>query len=843
MSVVTNTPDPTWRTGKQMGIHNMSKSTAILGACPAIALLLAFASAAHAGAADQSAAGNQTATNSGGLEEIVVTARRREESAQTVPVSLQAFTPQVLERTNVLTLDDVSFLTPGLRVSSEGGPSVSAVSMRGLGKLPVGDSTPAVVIYFDEANEPNSGIDIPIYDVSSVQVLKGPQGTLFGKNALGGAILLTSKAPGFDNDGYMKVSYGNFNYRAFEGAIDLPLVNDLLAVRVSTQIHYRDGWQDAVPISLTANYGAPFNSSYTVNVPGGKPFGSVDQKSARVSFLLTPTQSLSNTLVLDYFTANEQPEVPVAYASVPGFIAATFAGAGPAFAPIAAGIDQAVARAVANQIALGPDATIRKPGIPYTSQRETLGVINTTKYEINDNLAIKNIFAYRRAKTLYVGHTDDIPVIPGPAGYFTVYAPSSLFDQRDMKSEELQLQGKAYDGKLDFTVGAIASWDAPYGAIGTFANAFQFNPTALEHVANYTTQQVGTNSQAVYAQGTLDLSQWTVQGLKFTLGARDGYDQAYGCGVGSTVGYVTLDQCRQLSTEVRLHDSSEPSDTISLDWQVNNDLLAYIASRRSYRGVSINVPLFYSQYTTGGTGCLTPNGQCPDLRPFQGTKPDWIIDYEGGVKSDFRLGEMPGRFNIALYQSNYHNLVEFVNYQSAIPATAPDAPQSGSVGENVANVTIRGIELETSLQPMPGLTFSFDGAFTAQTTDKLLITPAQLGLSKVSAPSPRFSGTVSAEYVIPTSVFGGKMAFNLADYYTTPSFQQVGYPTPGYNLLTPRVDLKNIQGSGFSVGLWARNALNRTYISAPVVVYPVLPVESASYGEPRMYGIDIGYDF
>jgi iron complex outermembrane receptor protein len=813
---------------------------ALLGACTVIALQLALGASARADSADGA---NQTASNPTGLEEIVVTARRREESAQSVPVSLQAFSPQALERATVLTLDDISFLTPGLRVSSEGAGPVSSVSMRGLGKLPVGDSTPAIVVYFDEAGEPNSGIDIPTYDLASVQVLKGPQGTLFGKNALGGAILLTSRAPSFDFGGYAKASYGNYNYRAFEGAVNLPIVNDVLAVRFATQLHYRNGFQNAVPISLTVPYGPPYNTSYSVDVPGGKAFGSLNQKSFRASVLFTPTQHLSNTVVVDYFNANEQPEVPVAYANVPGFITRAFAGAGPVFAPVAAGLDEGVARAVANQVALGPYNTIRKPGIPYTSQRDTLAVINTTKYEINDNLALKNILAYRRAKVNYVGHTDDIPVVPSPFGYFTVYAPSSLYDQRDIKSEEFQVQGKAFGGRLNFTAGAIASWDAPYGAIGTFANAFQFNPTPLEHVANYTSQQVGNNSQAIYAQTTLDLSEWTVQGLKFTLGARDGFDQAYGCGVGSKVGFVTLDECKRLSTEVRRSDSNWPSYTIGFDWQVNSDLMAYVSSSRSYRGVAVNVPLFTSQYTTGGTGCLTVSGQCPDLRPFQSTKPDWIVNYEIGMKSDFKVADMLGRFNIAAYTSNYHNLVEFVNYQYAIPTTAPDSPQSGSIGENVANVKIRGIEVEASLEPATGFTISFNGAFTAQSTDRLLINPVQLGLSKVVMPSPRFSGTLAAEYIVPTRVLGGQLSFNLADFYTGPSSGQVGYPIPGYNLLTPRIDLKDIGNKRVNVGLWARNALDRTYISAPVVVFPALPTQNGTYGEPRMYGIDVGYEF
>jgi iron complex outermembrane receptor protein len=299
MSAVSHAVDAIRERGEcKMGIHNMSKSMALLGASAVLALQLALGAGARADTADQPTGANPTA-NATGLEEIVVTARRREESAQTVPVSLQAFSPQALERATVLTLDDISFLTPGLRVSSEGAGPVSSVSMRGLGKLPVGDSTPAVVVYFDEAGEPNSGIDIPTYDLASIQVLKGPQGTLFGKNALGGAILLTSRAPSFDFGGYAKASYGNYNYRAFEGAVNFPIINDVLAVRLATQVHYRNGFQNAVPISLTVPYGPPYNTSYSVDVPGGKAFGSLNQKSFRASILFTPIQGLSNTIVVD----------------------------------------------------------------------------------------------------------------------------------------------------------------------------------------------------------------------------------------------------------------------------------------------------------------------------------------------------------------------------------------------------------------------------------------------------------------------------------------------------------------------------------------------------------------
>src|SRR3546814_2614134 len=102
------------------------------------------------------------------------------------------------------------------------------------------------------------------------------------------------------------------------------------------------------------------------------------------------------------------------------------------------------------------------------------------------------------------------------------------------------------------------------------------------------------------------------------------------------------------SSDLR-NKGEEPSWTIGLDYKLNDDVLLYIVSRRGYRGANVNTPAFESAFTTGGTGCNNPGGACPDLRPFQKTGEEKLTDVEVGAKTDFRLGNGRGRFNIAAF--------------------------------------------------------------------------------------------------------------------------------------------------------------------------------------------------
>src|SRR3546814_635721 len=135
----------------------------------------------------------------------------------------------------------IYLITPGLRCSAEGGKTTTTVILRGLGRNPIGEGVPAVVTYFADIPLVGEGTNVPAYDIASIQVLKGPQGTLFGRNTIGGAIIIQPEAPNYEFGGYVKGEYGRFDYRTLEGAINIPIVQDKAAVRFAGQIRRQDG--------------------------------------------------------------------------------------------------------------------------------------------------------------------------------------------------------------------------------------------------------------------------------------------------------------------------------------------------------------------------------------------------------------------------------------------------------------------------------------------------------------------------------------------------------------------------------------------------------------------------
>src|SRR3546814_383768 len=151
---------------------------------------------------------------------------------QTCALPISAFSSAALQQANVRDLQDLTVVTPGLHFGYVGGKNTTSVLMRGLGNLPVGAGTPAVVAYLNNVPLPAVGTNIPTYDIANVQVLKGPQGTLFGRNTLGGAILVGTQAPTYNLGGYVQGDYGRYNYRALEGAINIPIVDDKIALRL-----------------------------------------------------------------------------------------------------------------------------------------------------------------------------------------------------------------------------------------------------------------------------------------------------------------------------------------------------------------------------------------------------------------------------------------------------------------------------------------------------------------------------------------------------------------------------------------------------------------------------------
>ncbi|MFA5547657.1 MAG: TonB-dependent receptor plug domain-containing protein [Porticoccaceae bacterium] len=753
------------------------------------------------------------------IEEVVVTARRREESLQAVPLAINAFSGQRLQEATAFTLSDMTALAPGLRFTTEGGKNTTNVTMRGLSHIPVGEGVPPVVLYFNETPLPSRGINLPIYDIENIQVLKGPQGTLFGRNTLAGALLLTSRKPTYDYEGFVQGTVGNYNLNGVEGAINVPLVDDTLAARLAFQKRDRDG--------------VTRNMSRQTNPQGRHDFDDIAQESVRLSILFDPTDSLSNTLVLDHFVAKEQPGGLHIERYNPGLIG------DPTLERIVEDYAIAQRQAGAHRVFSNQD----RP----RENRRTLGAINTTELNLTDSVLVKNIFSYRKAKIESQINTGGTGPLPGD---FVLFHAGTL-SERQYLTNELQLQGTSFDDRLEWIVGGFYSNDKSYGPGGLVFRIFSPADAPL----SYGTAHEDNTSKAVFGQIGLDISQWTVDGMTFNLGYRHTWDEQETCGGAAPGGFVSESRCRSLAglnlpdgIGVGRFSSNAPAYTVGLDWQLNDNLFLFAVHRHGFRSGGLNNPQFETEVTTGGSGCAMAGQpvQCPDLRPFQARDEEKVDDFEVGFKSDWQFDNgMYGRLNASYFYMEYTDAVQFFNpiLNGGVPSDAPDAPVS-ALGINVGSFTIQGLELEASVSPIPTLTFSVNGAYVDQGIDSISESPfGAVEKSTITLPTPKISGTLAVRWELPYRPLDSDLIFNADYYYTDEWTAQVGIPLPGYQVANTRLDFQNIANSGVDLGLWIRNAFDKEYRSAPNYLGRDFPVNTVFYGEPRTWGIDIRYSW
>ena len=747
-----------------------------------------------------------------GIQDIIVTARRREESAQTVPVAITALSTAALETRSVRTLSDLTSATPGLRFAGEGNANNASISLRGLNKIAASSTgTPAVVVYFADVPLPGEGLNLPTFDLANVQVLKGPQGTLFGRNTIGGAVRVTPEAPSTTTlSGYGRVSYGNLDYKAAEGAINIPIIEDKLGLRVAGQVRRRDGF-------VQTNY--------------GKKLQNVHQDALRGSLVITPIEALKNVTIVDYFKGRDNGTADMIFRVNPGIFAAF--GLDPAYA---AQLDAIAAAQLASQRGgkryvvnsyLGTPGQGALYSPPLFTRIKTWGVTNTTTLELGD-VTLKNIFGYRTTRLETRGNNDGLPALPGG---FVFYKALHSFNNDKQITDELQVQGRALDNKLDYILGAFYSDFSPNGLRGNM-NA-QFNN------AFASSSYVHLETKALFAQVGYDLGDM-VEGLKLNAGFRYTWTKQSLCGI--TVNAVTsLDQfasegdCKAAAVTGALgrglirSKESKPTWTVGVDYKASDNMLLYVTSRRGYREGGINGPLFNS-----------PAALANGLNRFQTYKPEIITDVELGAKTDWRVGDVRGRLNIAAFRQWYKGAVNFINVTgSTIFPGDPSYPDRGSFGFNAAKETISGIEVEGSLSPTPGMVFSAGGTYLKQKVNSVT-TVAPFPAVQVTLPSPKYTFNFAADFTPQVKILGGDMTFHF-DYYWLDDYQVQTGQFPGYRLANGRVDLRDIGESGISAGFFVKNVFNNHYLVSPVIALPQFPANVGNAGEPRTYGIEVSY--
>ncbi|MGE0408023.1 MAG: TonB-dependent receptor [Amphiplicatus sp.] len=851
--------------------------------------------AASTGAAAQDEGGSFAARADASRDRIVVTARRKEENIQDVPVAVTALDQQALDRLVVNNFNDLNKLSPGLQVggtisrNSGGGPNIRA--------LPTGTNsgTTSVVSYFAEV--PN--FRTSFFDLESLQVLKGPQGTLFGETAVGGALLYTPRKPTNEFDARLGVQVGNYDYKQFDAAIGGALVEDRLMVRAAGRWRKRDGFTTGIFAD-----GSP-----------SVDLDDVDSAQWRFSVVWKPTDNIETyTIYAGSHSRNNGSSHIITYADrrlmaasrrnqapadSPQLAAAYefYGGGAPPAGMSWADINDA---ALARQNAAGPRTAFLNYDQAVTSDFH--GLINQTRWDILDNLTFKNIFGlYWSTSSGNTAHYDGIDaplfegrnvVLPGSATQNANYGEVGGWPGRDW-TEEAQLLGTLFDGRVDWQGGCYyrlaSSRDFFTSASNLLAARLYRHPapnsfcTGADIGATSPCSRAGrqvAKTYAVYGQATFAVTDdvhltggfrhsWdivtnyetasrtqfvTFNGFDFPLVTSD-YGVIPGAGVSSTV--VPLTQHNTYS--------------VAADWKVSDAVLLYVAHRTGY--------------TRGGINSSAPIGD-----PSRTFGPETIKDIEFGVKADWSLGGATGRTNIALYRDWYKD----VQRSDVLPGlgtsgltNAGDASIKGFEFENVVNLT-DWLEVRTNVGYVDAhfVTWLESSTCSRQAyrepciglpgSTPFVIDHANGVLTGLGAPinfePDRFRGAAKWNASIQPTVHldswvgGEDISIGANVYYkssfssfTTSTHYFAGMtldPRPGvfgggfnpfivqpYTLADLQADWRHVAGSAVSIGARVTNLMNTLYAGSGALGSIATTGSGVGYaGEPRMWYLEFRVD-
>jgi iron complex outermembrane receptor protein len=775
----------------------LSASTLVLSAAPAWA---------QETAAPEEAQTGQEVTS---YDEIVVTARRREETLQTVPVSVTAFSTQGLETRGITELRDLTVSTPGLIFTSSGSAQNTNITLRAQTKAVVGVGLPSVITYLNDVPLPSYGSSIPTFDLGSVQVLKGPQGTFFGRNTTGGAVLTYTVAPSYNFEGYVKGTYGSYNWAEIEGAVNVPIVQDRVAARLAVNQVTRDGY--------TKNLSRP-----------GEDFDARDDWAIRASLLIEPFDGLKNTTVYDWMTSNtpgsgstilsvysNQGAARLVPALRPFFDCSAAAAAIPGICdPANPTPRNDVDLAFERQQRVGVRAAFTD--VPTDTNMTVQGLSNTTTLDVG-SVSIKNIFGYRRTELSLNGNTDasDFPLI-------------NAFNRINDKqiSDELQFSGTLFGDRVNWLIGGFYLEGTPGGISGLALSAFSPAPAA-----NYTFNHsyYRDTSKAVFGQLNIKL----VEGLTLNGGYRRTWDQQSVCAIANPWGQprISEDACQASATAFKYTvKSNAPTWTVGLDWQASDDVFLYATSRQGYRGGGINTPYF------GG-----------NLVPYQTFAPEKINDIEVGAKVDWNVGDVRGRFNIAGFRGIYQNIQRQLSTPTGInfDGDGIDANDPPTVIVNGGKARIQGIELAGVITPFQGLDIDFSGAWTDAKFTSFAVPPlfnsVNPGVTQAFTATPKFSGGLGATYTHDLGA-SGKLAFH-ADYYHSASIYYASILQPAFDVVNARIDWRRVGGSNVDLGLFVRNLTDVEYVASGNLSSPGTTMLTGSYNPPRMFGGQVKFSF
>ncbi|MBS0367112.1 MAG: TonB-dependent receptor [Proteobacteria bacterium] len=761
----------------------------------AAALALCLAPAVQA-ASDES---------SGQLQEIIVTAQKREQSAQDVGISLSALSGSELRQLGASAATDITRTMPAVVLTQPNGPSSFSLSIRGVTQNDFADhqESPAAVYVDDVYVSQMAGLAFQMFDIDRVEVLRGPQGTLFGRNATGGLAQFVSRRPTEDLNGYADVTFGEHNLTRIEGAVGGGLFDG-----VSGRIAFESNHYDPLVKNLTGGPGLENGNDWALRGQLLFKFNS----SARLLLIGRAGQEDVRAGAWESTVSRPDPNVPGSSIFLP--VNENFWNTCP-------GCDALGYRSS------GPFAV--KDNFSGFARLRTRGLTG----EYTQDLGFAQLTAiadYQKLTKNYAEDSDTDPVL-----YFQFFNGSNV----SQSSGEVRLNGD--HGGLHWVGGLYAlridgdyyeGWNGPFFWSSTaYPGGWPFGNGPAADGSYPQTQEpysLLTRSGAAFAQvedRLTDLIGVTL-GARYTIDKKDYTYQWYPQIVTpqdpaqSAIPQQPVPGTTPFTSYTGSIDNHLWSGKAQLDFHLSRDLLAYVSYNRGVKGGGFNAPLFPTTV--------------PDVAALR-IKPEVLTSYEGGFKSMF--WERRARLNGAVYYYDYHD------YQALTFAPIAGAASPTQLIRN-ANARNVGGELEFEVTPIEALRLGVGIAYVDAVVRN--IDARGIGVPGDFTPgnAPRWSGNAMARYTWPLGTghlaaqidgnYLSKFWFNIAD---TPTVEQGGYGLGNLRLIYTSA------GDKFEIGASLENVADKHYAVMAFDNTGVNGVIQTYPGNPRWTKVHIAYHF
>ncbi|MBX3705280.1 MAG: TonB-dependent receptor [Pseudomonadales bacterium] len=746
------------------------------------------------------------------IEEITVTARRRAEVAQDVPLAISTIGGQQLEDTGTFNVYRLQTLQPSLQFFSSN-PRNTAVNLRGIG-APFGLTNDGIEqgvgIYVDQVYYSRiAASTFDFLDVDQIEVLRGPQGTLYGKNTTSGALNITTRAPSFVPEGSAEVSSGSLGFVQARGALSGPLLDDRVAYRLVTSATRRDGLYENVTTTAAVN--------------------EIDNLGIRGQLLFVASERLDITLAGDF---NRQD--PECCALLHYDVAPTLRPANRQYESLAA--------------ASGYQPPSRDPydrKLAADSELNANQKFGGASLRAEWNLDAGTVTSVTAWRYWDWGPSNDRDFTGLPIT--TVSANPSK--QRQW-TQEVRFATPG-DRRVDYVAGLFAFRQTIEStgiqAQGSAASLWLLgpvngaNPALLDGLRQETAIDFENDSVALFGQATWNVTErFRVQpGLRVNYDTKNADYAAVASGGLDTADPVLIarkNSVLQSQAYVADFDDWNVSGDLNLSWRASDDILLYGLYARSFKSGGVNL-----------SGIPNRADGTPALETAQ-VDPEAIDHYEIGAKTEWLDGR--ARLNLALFRT------EIQDYQATVV--------SGAIGvlrgylANAEEVRTQGVEADFRIQPTDSLHVYVNAAYTDAVYESFDNAPPPLELSGGAVQFVDISGkrlpgvskwafSYGAEYARPISAGGARGEGFLAvdgNYRTEWSSN----PSPSEYMWVDGYGLINVRGGfrsdgNWSVGLWIRNAFDKDYVDFLAVQPGSTGLIVAQVGEPRTYGLSVNVSF